>query len=77
MVAAVADLDAGGVLACLLGGDTAAVGDRLLGVDVDGVDHIPFLNIDRRSIHRLFAIEDSLAPMQSNQLTELLILGFF
>lgn len=41
---AVSDLDAGGVRAGLGSGDAAALGDRLLGVEVDRVDDIPLLD---------------------------------
>lgn len=44
MRAAVGDLDAGGVGAGLAGGDAAALGDRLLGVEVDRVDDVPLLD---------------------------------
>lgn len=42
--AAVGDLDAGGVGAGLGGGDAAALGDRLLGVEVHRVDDLPLLD---------------------------------
>jgi len=41
---AVGNLDAGGVRAGLGGGDAAALGDRLLGVEVDRVDDVPLLD---------------------------------
>ena len=41
---AVSDLDAGGVRAGLGGGDAAALGNRLLGVEVDRVDDVPLLD---------------------------------
>ena len=44
MRTAVGDLDAGGVRAGLGGGDAAALGDRLLGVEVDRVDDVPLLD---------------------------------
>lgn len=42
--AAIGDLDAGGVGAGLAGGDAAALGDRLLGVEVHRVDDVPLLD---------------------------------
>ena len=42
--AAVGDLDAGGVGAGLGGGDAAALGHRLLGVEVHRVDDLPLLD---------------------------------
>ena len=44
VAAAVRDLDAGGVGAGLGGGDAAALGHRLLGVEVHRVDDLPLLD---------------------------------
>lgn len=51
MLAAVVDLETRWVLAGLVSPDAPALGDGLLGVDVDRVDHHPFLDVERAPIH--------------------------
>lgn len=52
MTTAIADLDAGRVLAGFGGADTPALGDGLLGVDVHWVEDDPLLYVRDLPVHR-------------------------